>query len=188
MGKKVQFVNQSKKCKNVDMVADYVASIVSQFGSSAFHEREVVLDVILELLKGRREAFVECLANLGITIIDREMAEQVVFEVINGVQPDKVYPDGVMEILKVYTETKIARISHSRDYIGFAGRQILIQSGDKLRRQFGAEHFNRYEVFLFTFGELFVVGAKEIGQVCNYTFTHHEVFDFFESFHIIQSF
>ena len=52
------------------------------------------------------------------------MAEQVVFEVINGVLPDKVDPDGVMEILKAYTETKIDRIGHSRDYIGFTGRQI----------------------------------------------------------------
>ena len=37
------------------MVADYVASIVGQFGASTFHVREVVLNVILELLKGRRK-------------------------------------------------------------------------------------------------------------------------------------
>ena len=104
------------------------------------------------------------------------------------VQPDEVDPDGVMEILKVYTETKITRIGHSRDYIGFAGLQILIQSGSKLRWQFGAECFNRYEVLLFAFCELLIVGTKEIGQVCNYTFAYHEVFDFFESFHINQSF
>ena len=68
-----------------NMVADYVASIVSQFGTSAFHVGKVVLDVILELLKCRREAFAEALTNLGIAIIDREMAEQVVFEIINCV-------------------------------------------------------------------------------------------------------
>ena len=68
-----------------DMVADYVASVVSQFGAGTFHVGEVVLDVVLELLKGRRDAFVEGLPNLGVVIIDREMAEQVVFEVINGV-------------------------------------------------------------------------------------------------------
>lgn len=100
-----------------DKVANYVASIVSQLGSSAFHVRVVVTNVIVELLKGHRETFAKRLTNLGITIIDREMAEQVAFEVINGVQPDKVDPDGVMEILKVYTETKIACIGHSRDYI-----------------------------------------------------------------------
>ena len=58
-----------------DMVADYVASIVGQFGTSTFHVREVVLNVILKRLKGRREAFVEGLTNLGVAIIDREMAE-----------------------------------------------------------------------------------------------------------------
>lgn len=48
--------------------------------------------------------------NLGVAIIDREMAEQVVFEIINGVQPDKVDPDGVMEVFEVYTETEITCI------------------------------------------------------------------------------
>lgn len=42
-----------------DMVTDYVASIVGQFGASTFHVGEVVLNVIMELLKGRREAFIE---------------------------------------------------------------------------------------------------------------------------------
>ena len=70
------------------MVTDYVASIVGQFGASTFHVGEVVLNVIMELLKGRREAFIESVTNLGITIIKREMAEQVVFEVIDGIQPD----------------------------------------------------------------------------------------------------
>ena len=37
-----------------DMVADYVASIVGQLGGSTFQVREVVLDVILELIEGRR--------------------------------------------------------------------------------------------------------------------------------------
>lgn len=67
------------------MVTDYVASIVGQFGAGTFQVREVILDVVLERLKGHREAFVEGLTNLGVVIIDREMAEQVVFEVINGV-------------------------------------------------------------------------------------------------------
>ena len=48
-----------------NMVADYVASIVGQFGASTFHVREVALNVILERLKGRREAFVEGLTKLG---------------------------------------------------------------------------------------------------------------------------
>ena len=61
------------------MVADYVASVVGQFGAGTFQVREVILDVVLERLKGHREAFVEGLTNLGVVIIDREMAEQVVF-------------------------------------------------------------------------------------------------------------
>ena len=48
-----------------DVVTDYVAGIVGQLGSSAFHVREVVLDIILELHKGRGEAFVKCLTKLG---------------------------------------------------------------------------------------------------------------------------
>jgi len=104
-----------------DMVADYVSGIVSQLGASAFHVREVVLNVILERLKCRREAFVEGLTNLGVAIIDREMAEQMVFEIINSVQPDKVDPNGVMEVFKVYTETEITGISHPGENIRFAG-------------------------------------------------------------------
>lgn len=49
-----------------DIVADYVANIVGQFGTSAFHVAEVVLDVIVELLKGCREAFVESVTNLAL--------------------------------------------------------------------------------------------------------------------------
>ena len=116
------------------MVPDYVASIVGQFGTSTFHVREVVLDIVLELLKGRRQAFMEGLTNLGVAIIDREMAEQVVFEVINGVQPDKIDPYGVMEVLKVYTEAEITSIGHHGDHIRFTGSQILIQSRSKLNR------------------------------------------------------
>ena len=77
-----------------DMVADYVASIVGQLGGSTFQVREVVLNVILELIEDRRETFVECLTDLGVSIVDRKMAEQVTFEIINGVQADKVDPNG----------------------------------------------------------------------------------------------
>ena len=45
------------------MVADYVAGIVGQLGGSTFQVREVVLNVILELIEGRRETFVECLTD-----------------------------------------------------------------------------------------------------------------------------
>lgn len=47
------------------MVPDYVAGIVGQLGGSTFQVREVVLNVILELIEGRRETFVECLTELG---------------------------------------------------------------------------------------------------------------------------
>ena len=110
-----------------DMVADYVAGIVGQLGGSTFQVREVVLNVILELLKGRRETFVD----LGVSIVDRKMAEQVSFEIINGVQADKVDPNGVMEVFEVYPETEITRISSPGDNISFAGIQIRIQSGHK---------------------------------------------------------
>ena len=114
-----------------DMVADYVAGIVGQLGGSTFQVREVVLNVILELLKGRRETFVECFTNLDVAIIDREMAEQMAFEIINGVQADKVDPNGVMEVFEVYPETEITGISSPGDNISFAGIQIRIQSGHK---------------------------------------------------------
>ena len=98
------------------MVADYVAGIVGQLGGSTFQVREVVLNVILELLKGRRETFVECLTDLGVSIVDREMAEQVAFEIINGIQADKVDPNGVMEVFDVYPETEITITQKSNDY------------------------------------------------------------------------
>ena len=46
-----------------DMVADYVADIVGQLGASTFQVCEIVLYIVLERLKGRRETFVECLTN-----------------------------------------------------------------------------------------------------------------------------
>ena len=140
---------------------------MSQFGASAFHVCEVVLNVILELLKGRREAFAKRLTNLGIAIIDREMAKQVAFEIINGVQPNEVDADGMMEILKVHTEAKITCIGHSGDHIGFAGGQIIIQRGRRTRRKLFAEDLNCCKIILLTLRELLVVGTKEISQVCN---------------------
>ena len=68
---------------------------------------------------------------LVVSIVDREMAEQVSFEIINGVQADKVDPNGVMEVFEVYPETEITRISSPGDNISFAGIQIRIQSGHK---------------------------------------------------------
>ena len=98
------------------VVPDYVAGIVGQLGGSTFQVREVVLNVILELIEGRRETFVECFTNLGIPIVDRKMAEQVSFEIINGVQADKVDPNGVMEVFEVYPETEITITQKSNDY------------------------------------------------------------------------
>ena len=99
-----------------DIVCDDVTGVVSQLGGSTFQVREVVLNVILELLKGRRETFVECLTDLGVSIVDREMAEQVAFEIINGIQADKVDPNGVMEVFDVYPETEITITQKSNDY------------------------------------------------------------------------
>ena len=171
-----------------DVVTDYVADIVGQLGGSTFQVREVVLNVILELIEDRRETFVECLTDLGVSIVDRKMAEQVTFEIINGVQADKVDPNGVMEVFEVYPETEITCISSLGDNISFAGIQIRIQSGYEFSWKLGTEGFNRSEILLFAFCELCVIGAKEIGQVCNYAFTHHEVFNFCDRFHINQSF
>ena len=98
-----------------NVVPDYVAGIVGQFRGSTFQVREVVLNVILERLKGRRETFVKCLTDLGVSIIDRKMAEQVAFEIINGVQTDKVDPNGVMEVFEVYPETEITITQKSND-------------------------------------------------------------------------
>ena len=84
-----------------NMVADYVSGIVSQFGAGTFKAGEVVSDVVLKALEGLWQAFVECLMNLSVVVIDRKMAKQMIFKVIDGVQPDEVDPDRMMEILKV---------------------------------------------------------------------------------------
>ena len=146
------------------------------------------MNVILELIEDRRETFVECLTDLGVPIVDREMAEQVPFEIINGVQADKVDPNGVMEVFEVYPETEITGISSPGDNIGFAGIQIRIQGGYEFSWKLGTEGFNRSEIFLFAFCELLIVGTKKISQIRNYAFTHHEVSNFIDRFHINQSF
>lgn len=52
-----------------------------------------------------RAVALECLTNLTVSVIDREMTEQMVFKVVDGVQPDKVDADGMMEIFEINTET-----------------------------------------------------------------------------------
>ena len=86
------------------MVCDDVTGVVSQFGASTFKVGEVVSDVVLKAQEGLWQAFVECVMNLNVVVIDRKMAKQMLFEVIDGIQPDEVDPDRMMEILKVYTE------------------------------------------------------------------------------------
>ena len=87
-----------------DVVCDDVTGVVSQFRASTFKVSEVVSDVVLKALEGLWQAFVECVMNLSVVVIDRKMTKQMAFEVIDGVQPDEVDPDRMMEILKVYTE------------------------------------------------------------------------------------
>ena len=67
--------------------------------------REIVLNAVLEALEAFWQAFIECLTNLTVSVIDREMTEQMVFKVVDGVQPDKVDADGMMEIFEINTET-----------------------------------------------------------------------------------
>ena len=97
---------------------------------------------------------------MGVSIIDREMAEQVAFEIINGVQADKVDPNEVMEVFEVYPKTEITRISSPGDNISFAGIQIRIQGGYEFSWKLGTESFNRSEILLFAFCELCIVGTK----------------------------
>ena len=88
-----------------DVVCNDITSIVSQLGASAFQVREIVLDAVLKALEAFWQAFIERLTNLVVAIIDREMAKQMVFKVVDGIELDKVDADGVMEIFKVNAET-----------------------------------------------------------------------------------
>ena len=58
-----------------DMVCDNVTGVVSQFGASTFKVGEVVSDVVLKALEGLWQAFMECVMNLSVVVIDREMPE-----------------------------------------------------------------------------------------------------------------
>jgi len=170
------------------VVADDVSSVMGQFGTGAFHMREVIPDVIVELLEGIWEAFVECVMNLGVVIIDRKMAEQMVLEVINRIKPNKVNPDGMVEILKVYPEAQIAGIDNIRNHIGFVCGKILVQDRRMVIRKLGSERFNGYQIPFFTFCELSVVGAKKIGQIGDHAFARHQIHNAFYRFHKNQSF
>ena len=86
------------------MVANYVSRIVGQLGASTFQMCKVVPNVIVEPLKGLWEAFGEGIMDMGVVIVRRKMAEQMVFAVVDGVQVNEVDANGVMEILKVDTE------------------------------------------------------------------------------------
>ena len=78
---------------------------MSKLWSGAFEVREIVLNAVLEALEAFWQAFIECLTNLTVSVIDREMTEQMVFKVVDGVQPDKVDADGMVEIFEINTET-----------------------------------------------------------------------------------
>lgn len=88
-----------------DVICDNVTGIVGQLGTRTFKVREVVLDVILKALEAFWQTFVESLTNLAVSVIDREMAEQMVLEIVDGVQSDEVDPNRVMEVFKVYAES-----------------------------------------------------------------------------------
>ena len=87
------------------IVCNDITGIVSKLWSGAFEVREIVLNAVLEALEAFWQAFIECLTNLTVSVIDREMTEQMVFKVVDGVQPDKVDADGMMEIFEINTET-----------------------------------------------------------------------------------
>ena len=59
----------------------------------------------LKALEAFWQTFVESLTNLAVSVIDREMAEQMVLEIVDGVQSDEVDPNRVMEVFKVYAES-----------------------------------------------------------------------------------
>ena len=170
------------------VVANYVPGVMGQLGAGAFHMREVIPDVIVELLEGLWKAFVECVMNLGVVIIDRKMAEQVVLEVINRVKPHEVDPDGMMEILKVNPETQVSGIDNIRNHIGLTGGKIFVQAGRTVARKLCSERFNRCQIAFFTFYELGVIGAKQIGQIGDHTFARHQIHNSFYRFHKNQSF
>ena len=75
---------------------------MSKLWSGAFEVREIVLNAVLEVLEAFWQAFIECLTNLTVSVIDREMTEQMVFKVVDGVQPDKVDADGMIVNANIY--------------------------------------------------------------------------------------
>ena len=90
-----------------------------------------------------------------------------------------------LTLLLMYLNNRLKKIGQSYNMI-----ETMIFS-----ESFGTKSFNinvedRQECMeaIFAFCELLIVGTKEIGQVSNYAFTHHDVFNFFDSFHINQSF
>ena len=86
---------------------------MSKLWSGAFEVREIVLNAVLEALEAFWQAFIECLTNLTVSVIDREMTEQMVFKVVDGVQPDKVDADGMVEIFEINTETEVTSIGNN---------------------------------------------------------------------------
>ena len=71
------------------------------------------------------------------------MAEQVVFDIVNRVQMNKVDRHWVVEILKVNTVPQIASVSNAGNDICFMRSYIFVKGRLYICRQFSSENFYR---------------------------------------------
>jgi len=143
---------------------------------------------VLKLLEVFWQVFVESVLNLRVPVIDREMAEQVVFEIVDGIEADEVDANGVMEMLQIHTKSKVTRICNNRNNIRLPGRYVLIQCGVLLCWKFGTELFNGRVILLFALSKVWIISSEQVCQIGYDTFSNHEVYDLFYRFHINQSF
>ena len=90
---------------------------MGHLGAAALKERIVVSNVIVKPLRVLRQAFVERILNYIVLVVHREMAEQVVFEIVNGIQMNEVYANRMMEVFEVYPETQVTSINNTGNNI-----------------------------------------------------------------------
>ena len=84
------------------MICNNATGIIGWLRARALQVCEVVLNIIVDTPNVLWQTFAESIIDLSILIIDWKMAKHMAFEIINGVQADKINPDGMMEIFRIH--------------------------------------------------------------------------------------
>ncbi len=143
-------------------VGNHVPSVVSQLGTRDIQCNKVTGDGISGLLAPLREVFDKLVTYVVGGKSGREMANQMVTDVVSEVQTSEVSCVRGMEIIQVCTIPLIASIEQICDDLRLCCAYVLIYAGGMRFRKLLLKKCNRIKEILLILREVPVVGAEQI--------------------------